>query len=88
MATIRTSSGEEQESYDYLIAASGLSRSASVVPQSLTRVTYLAEAKGQILAIEEAEEGIVVIGGGMSFPSLFYFLVRRFRVRDRERVMG
>lgn len=50
--------------YDYLVAASGLRRPWPVVPQSLTRSEYLKEAQSNIDACENAEHGVVVIGGG------------------------
>jgi NADH dehydrogenase FAD-containing subunit len=67
IASIRTATGDLDEPYDYLIAASGLRRVFPVVPQSLTQDSYLVEAGAQIQAIGEAKEAIVVIGGGMAF---------------------
>jgi NADH dehydrogenase FAD-containing subunit len=63
-ATIRTSIGEKEEDYDYLIAASGLRRVFPVVPQSFREKDYLQEAGEQIEKIRSSKEGIVVIGGG------------------------
>ena len=56
---------EYEESYDYLIAASGLRRSWPAVPQSLTREKFLAESGAHIKAVKSASEGVVVIGGGI-----------------------
>ncbi|KAE9369954.1 putative pyridine nucleotide-disulfide oxidoreductase AMID-like protein [Stipitochalara longipes BDJ] len=64
IAKIQSLSGDREERYDFLIAASGLRRVFPVVPQSLTEREYLEEARGQIEGIEEGSEGIVVIGGG------------------------
>ncbi|PSR74223.1 hypothetical protein BD289DRAFT_380025, partial [Coniella lustricola] len=55
--------------YDYLIVATGLRRVWPVVPQSLTRAAYLAEARAHISAVRAAASwhdhaGIVVVGGG------------------------
>jgi NADPH-dependent 2,4-dienoyl-CoA reductase/sulfur reductase-like enzyme len=54
-----------EESYDYLIAASGLRREWPTVPQSLRREEYLKEAGDHIEKVKKAKEGVVVIGGGM-----------------------
>lgn len=56
---------KSEESYDYLVASTGLRRAWPVVPQSLTRETYLAEAGTHIESVKNAKEGVVVIGGGM-----------------------
>lgn len=55
---------ESEESYDYLIAASGLRRVWPVVPQSFSRAEYLVESGNHIEAVKNAKEGVVVIGGG------------------------
>lgn len=52
------------EKYDYLLVASGLRRTFPVVPQALNRDEFIAEAKAHAKAIRDAEEGVVVIGGG------------------------
>ncbi|OCL04401.1 hypothetical protein AOQ84DRAFT_400144 [Glonium stellatum] len=52
------------ESYDYLVASSGLRRAWPVVPQSLERKEYLSETRKHIDKVKYAREAIVVIGGG------------------------
>ena len=52
------------EQYDYLIAASGLRRVFPTVPQSLCRDDFLNEAKLHRKNVQDAQEGVVVIGGG------------------------
>ncbi|KIX01203.1 uncharacterized protein Z518_08928 [Rhinocladiella mackenziei CBS 650.93] len=52
------------QSYDYLIAATGLRRVWPTVPQELTRDRYLVEAVGHINQVRNADKGVVVIGGG------------------------
>lgn len=66
IATITNSITEKSytENYDYLIVASGLRRVWPVVPQSLTKKTYLYEASEHIHAVRESADGVVVIGGG------------------------
>ncbi|KAK1597655.1 uncharacterized protein LY79DRAFT_624742 [Colletotrichum navitas] len=51
-------------SYDFLIAASGLRRAFPVVPKSLTRKQFLLEAEEQIRSVQDAPDGVVVVGGG------------------------
>lgn len=51
-------------SYDYFVAATGLRRVFPVVPQSLTRKQYLLEAEEQIYSVQNAKDGVVVVGGG------------------------
>ncbi|PYH49417.1 putative pyridine nucleotide-disulfide oxidoreductase AMID-like [Aspergillus saccharolyticus JOP 1030-1] len=53
-----------EEKYDFLIAASGLRRAFPTVPQSLEREEFLQETRQNVAAIQNAEEGVVVIGGG------------------------
>ena len=53
-----------EESYDYLVAASGLRRTWPSAPRSLTRDEFLDEAEGQVSHAKGAKEGVVVIGGG------------------------
>lgn len=53
-----------EEKYDYLIASSGLRRVFPTVPQSLNRDEYLMEAKKNMDKVQNAREGVVVIGGG------------------------
>jgi NADPH-dependent 2,4-dienoyl-CoA reductase/sulfur reductase-like enzyme len=67
-ATIKNSeTGENyEESYDYLIAATGLKRDWPAVPQSLTREKYLAEVGVHIDDVKKAKDGVVVVGGGQS----------------------
>lgn len=50
--------------YDYFITATGLRRVWPVVPQSLTRKQYLLEVEAQINALNEAKDGVVIVGGG------------------------
>ena len=57
---------ERVESYDFLIAATGLRRPFPVQPQSQTRKAYLLEAGEQIHSVENATDGVVVVGGGGS----------------------
>lgn len=58
-------------SYDFFVGASGLRRAWPVVPQSLRKDDYLGEALRHINAVERADDGVVVIGGGMEFSFLF-----------------
>ncbi|KAK3689682.1 hypothetical protein B0T22DRAFT_176978 [Podospora appendiculata] len=51
-------------SYDYLVAATGLRRVWTVVPQALSRKRYLTEAGDHIRACAGAKHGVVVVGGG------------------------
>ncbi|CAG8358813.1 unnamed protein product [Penicillium salamii] len=55
---------DRAESYDYLIAGSGLRRSFPTVPQSLRRDEFLKEAEGHMAHVENAHDGVVVVGGG------------------------
>lgn len=55
-----------EESYDYLVAASGLRRTWPSAPRSLTREEFLVEAGRQVEHAKDAREGVVVIGGGSS----------------------
>ncbi|PTB61787.1 FAD/NAD(P)-binding domain-containing protein [Trichoderma citrinoviride] len=50
--------------YDYFVTATGLRRVWPVVPQALTRKQYLVEAETQIKALDNAKDGVVVVGGG------------------------
>jgi NADH dehydrogenase FAD-containing subunit len=75
IASIRTATGDLDEPYDYLIAASGLRRVFPVVPQSLTQDSYLEEVGAQIKAIGEAKEAIVVIGSGKPSSTSFLFVL-------------
>jgi NADH dehydrogenase FAD-containing subunit len=65
-AKIRIAGTNEETSheYDYLVAASGLRRVFPVVPQSLSRKQYLLEAANHIQQVQDASDGVVVIGGG------------------------
>lgn len=53
-----------REQYDYLIAASGLRRVFPTVPQSLCRDEYLEEAKTHMESVQNAHDGVVIVGGG------------------------
>jgi NADH dehydrogenase FAD-containing subunit len=53
-----------EETYDILVAASGLRRAFPVVPQSLTRKQYLHEAQELIHTFTQAQDGVVIVGGG------------------------
>jgi len=53
------------ESYDYLIASSGLRRVFPTVPQSLRRKDFLEEAQQHARIVKDAQEGVAVIGGGI-----------------------
>ena len=53
--------------YDYLIAATGLRRAWPVVPQSLRRKQYLFEVGDHLDKVQNAEHGVVVVGGGMCY---------------------
>lgn len=66
VATIENTVSEEtyMESYDYLIVASGLRRVWPVVPQSLTKKTFLFETSEEIHAVKNSTGGVVVVGGG------------------------
>jgi NADH dehydrogenase FAD-containing subunit len=66
IATITNTATQEMhtESYDYLIVASGLRRVWPVVPQSLTRKTYMFETREHIHAVKDSADGIVIVGGG------------------------
>lgn len=50
--------------YDYFVTATGLRRVWPVVPQALTQKQYLVEAETQIKALDNAKDGVVVVGGG------------------------
>ncbi|KAK8007799.1 hypothetical protein PG989_001789 [Apiospora arundinis] len=58
------SQAEVTETYDYFIAATGLRRVWPVVPQSLTRKTYLLEAGRHIDAVRGSAHPVLVVGGG------------------------
>lgn len=53
-----------REQYDYLIAASGLRRVFPTVPQSLCRDEYLHETRTHKENVQNARDGIVIVGGG------------------------
>ncbi|KAL3419508.1 hypothetical protein PVAG01_09730 [Phlyctema vagabunda] len=55
---------EFEENYDYLIAGTGLRRAWPAVPHSFKREDYLTEAGDHIKSVQNASQGIVVIGGG------------------------
>ncbi|KAF2165865.1 hypothetical protein M409DRAFT_66844 [Zasmidium cellare ATCC 36951] len=50
--------------YDYFIGATGLKRGFPVVPEQLTKSSYLEETGDHVEAVAAAKDGIVVIGGG------------------------
>lgn len=54
-----------EETYDYMVACSGLRREWPSAPKSFTREAYLKETAQSVQTIENAGEGVVVIGGGM-----------------------
>lgn len=69
IARIRRIEGDDghqivEESYDYMVACSGLRREWPSAPKSLTREAYLAEVEESVQEIESATAGIVVVGGG------------------------
>lgn len=66
IASVKLSgSGEQQEQpYDFFVAATGLRRVWPVVPQSLTKEEYLVETADHIKSVSTATHGTVVIGGG------------------------
>lgn len=74
---------EYEESYDYLIVASGLRRTWPVVPQSLKREDYLSEALGHVDAVTKARECVAVIGGGtfLIFFTYWFMLIACSRSR-------
>jgi NADH dehydrogenase FAD-containing subunit len=59
--SLHDSRDKQTLAYDYFIAATGLRRPWPVVPQSLTRETYLAETASNI---ESCQDSVIVIGGG------------------------
>ena len=67
VATIATPVGADdvRVEYDYLVAATGLRRAWPAVPQSLTRKQYLFEVGEHIRNVQDAQHGVVVVGGGM-----------------------
>lgn len=63
----RLTGAEETHEYDYFVAATGLRRAWPVVPQSLSRKQYLAEAGEHIRIVSSGaggDHGVVVVGGG------------------------
>lgn len=69
---------ERVQSYDYLIAATGLRRPFPVQPQAQSRKAFLLEAGEHIHSVANATDGVVVVGGGMF---LFLFVMRqKYRV--------
>ncbi|KAL2429475.1 Oxidoreductase OXR1 [Exophiala dermatitidis] len=66
LATVAETGTQSQRdlSYDFLVAATGLRRVWPVVPQATTRESYLAEADAHITELQNAREGVVIIGGG------------------------
>jgi hypothetical protein len=81
------------ESYDYLIASSGLRRSFPTVPQSLRRDEFLNEAKEHMANVKNARDGVVIVGGGTYdlnhtyvFLLTFFGMSRCCRCRDGSRI--
>lgn len=81
-----------EESYEYLITATGLKRNFPAVPRSLTKDNYLVEAGKHIELVRNAKEGVVVIGGGnlspyLTLEQLTYYVsfFRRSRHRNGRR---
>ena len=66
---------ERVQSYDYLIAATGLRRPFPVQPQAQSRKAFLLEAGEHIHSVENATDGVVVVGGGMC---LFHTSLKRY----------
>lgn len=68
VATIKDSStgSEYEETYDYLVGATGLRRVWPVVPQSLSQEDYRKEVYEHVAKVTNAKEGVVVVGGGKS----------------------
>lgn len=67
IASIKLSTADNEpleEPYDFFIAATGLRRVWPVVPQSLTKESYLTETAVHIANISTASHGTVIIGGG------------------------
>ncbi|PPJ55366.1 hypothetical protein CBER1_08695 [Cercospora berteroae] len=66
VATIKdVKTGETSEhSYDYVIAATGLRRPWPTVPQSLTQEKYIQETSDHVKLVQNADQGVVIIGGG------------------------
>jgi hypothetical protein len=61
-----------EEKYDYMIATTGLRREWPSAPKSFTREAYLAETADSVGTIENAAQGVVVIGGGEYYSILGY----------------
>lgn len=56
-------------SYDYFVAASGLRRTKPSAPLASRRKEYLEEVSEHIKIIEEAKDGVIVIGAGKMPPT-------------------
>lgn len=56
--------------YDYFVAASGLRRTKPSAPVALTRKKYLEDALEHIRLVENAKDGVVVVGAGKATLSL------------------
>ncbi|KAH8201497.1 hypothetical protein TruAng_004345 [Truncatella angustata] len=65
-ATIREHENQHErtESYDFCISAAGYRRVWPVVPQALTRKTYLIEVNRHIDAVTNSQYPVLVVGGG------------------------
>ncbi|KAE8356001.1 hypothetical protein BDV28DRAFT_162097 [Aspergillus coremiiformis] len=61
---VSTTNETRQEKYDFFVAGTGLRRVFPTVPQSLKREDFLKEAQGHKEDIRNAQDGVVIIGGG------------------------
>lgn len=59
---------ERTETYDFFIAATGLRRVWPVVPQALSKKTYMLEVGKHIDAVANSTDPVLVVGGGKSRP--------------------
>ncbi|CAJ2506663.1 Uu.00g078490.m01.CDS01 [Anthostomella pinea] len=64
MATISEGQTTRTETYDFFIAATGLRRAWPVVPQALSRKSYLMESGTHIDSVTNSTAPILVVGGG------------------------
>ncbi|KAI1815255.1 FAD/NAD(P)-binding domain-containing protein [Poronia punctata] len=62
--TERKTQKTRTESYDFFVAATGLRRVWPVVPQALTRDTYLTEVGAHIDRVLDSKAPVLVVGGG------------------------
>ena len=61
---------ERTEKYDYFIAATGLRRVWPVVPQALSKKSYMLEVGKHIDAVTKSTDPVLVVGGGTPRPEL------------------